>query len=291
MPFEGKTVTSDMSYKRFVFEDKNNLSAARPMGKLLYLTDAEYESDWQSYIHSHAFAELFYVRSGSGSFLIDRELFPVAKGDLLLINAHVPHTEQSDGNTPLRYFVMGINEIAFEAPNEAHYNSEPCSFLKLSKQDTVHKLLDMMILEASEEKPHFNEFCQALYEQLMITTIRDNNIDIVFTEMVTGSSTSASLKAYLEKNFHLELSLDQLAARLHINKYHMVHRFTSEYGMAPIQYLISLRIKEAKNLLANSDYSISQISKMIGFSSLSYFGQSFKRFTGSSAGEYRKKSK
>lgn len=61
--------------------------------------------------------------------------------------------------------------------------------------------------------------------------------------------------------------------------------------MPPIQYLISIRLKEAQNLLSNSDFSISQISAMCGFSSLSYFGQSFKRATGLSAGEYRTQAK
>ncbi len=280
-----------MSHIRFVFEDESHLSIYRPMGQLLYLTEAEYESDWQSYTHSHHFAELFYVRSGNGNFMLNNELIPVTKGDLLLINAHCPHTETSDGDNPLSYIVMGINSIAFDTTFASTLKNNQYGFLKLHEQSAILPLMQMMGQEARSERPHYMDYCQALYEQIMITIMRENNIDLQFTKTEDISATCASLKAYIEKNYHTELSLDTMADRLHVNKFHLAHRFTKEYGMPPIQYLISIRMREAQNLLSNSDFSVSQISEMCGFSSLSYFGQSFKRETSMSASEYRRAAK
>lgn len=277
-----------MSYTRYVFEDEGQVSNDRPLGQLLYLTEAEYEGDWPSYAHTHPFAELFYVRSGRGCFWIDENLFPVAQGDLLLINAHVPHTEKSDGSSPLRYLVLGINAIAFESPWATRLKDSPYRFLKLREQAAILPFMDALEQEAALGRPHYLDFCQALYEQLMITIVRENGMDLTFTKAVDIFSTCASVKAYMERNFHLNLSLEDLAARSHVNKFHLAHRFTSAYGVPPIQYLNQLRIKEAQNLLSNSDFSISEISQMLGFSSLSYFGQSFKRALGVSAGVYRK---
>lgn len=52
---------------------------------LLYSTYSKYEEDWSSYPHTHYFTELFFVLSGSGSFLVEDETFPIAKHDLIVI--------------------------------------------------------------------------------------------------------------------------------------------------------------------------------------------------------------
>jgi transcriptional regulator GlxA family with amidase domain len=68
----------------------------------------------------------------------------------------------------------------------------------------------------------------------------------------------------------------------------MAHTFKSEYGVSPINYLITCRIREGKRLLTETDLSLSQIAAVLGFSSSSYFSQSFRNAEGVSPTEYRK---
>ena len=77
----------------------------------------------------------------------------------------------------------------------------------------------------------------------------------------------------------------------HVSKYYLVHAFTKEYDISPINYVIQKRIEEAQQLLKNDDYTLSSISRILGFSSPSYFSQTFKRLTGISPNEYRKQSR
>lgn len=63
---------------------------------------------------------------------------------------------------------------------------------------------------------------------------------------------------------------------------------TGKWGCSPISYLLDRRIGESKRLLENSNISIRQISQQMGFSSSSYFSQSFRRYTGFSPAEYRR---
>ena len=58
-------------------------------------------------------------------------------------------------------------------------------------------------------------------------------------------------------------------------------------GISPINYLISKRIEESKNLLCTTNYSIRDISTIVGFSNSSYFSQMFKKSTGLSPREYK----
>ena len=81
----------------------------------------------------------------------------------------------------------------------------------------------------------------------------------------------------------------QLAGLAHLNKYYLAHAFQREFGVSPINYLISRRIEESRFLLRETDHSISQIAQILGFSSLSYFSQTFRRLEGVSPVEYRRR--
>ena len=61
--------------------------------------------------------------------------------------------------------------------------------------------------------------------------------------------------------------------------------------MSPINYLISRRIEESRFLLRETDHTLTLISQMLGFSSLSYFSQCFRRVEGISPMEYRKRNR
>ena len=99
------------------------------------------------------------------------------------------------------------------------------------------------------------------------------------------------MRRYIDQNCGDDLSLEQLAKFSHVNKYYLVHAFTDEYGISPINYLMHARVKKAEKLLATTDYSLSVISRTCGFSSSSYFSQTFKKVTGVSPSSYRKTSK
>ena len=86
-----------------------------------------------------------------------------------------------------------------------------------------------------------------------------------------------------------DITLELLSEKAFMNKFYLVHAFKQYKGMSPINYLIHLRIKAAKELLETTNYSIAQISESSGFSSQSYFSQTFKKFAGISPNEYRKK--
>lgn len=69
----------------------------------------------------------------------------------------------------------------------------------------------------------------------------------------------------------------------------LVHLFKKQYDISPINYLIEKRIQESMNLIENTNYSLSDISFIVGFNSQSYYSQIFKRKTGLTPAEHRKK--
>lgn len=69
--------------------------------------------------------------------------------------------------------------------------------------------------------------------------------------------------------------------------HHFRHLFKAKTGLAPFEYIIEKRIEAAKNLLSNTNKSITYISENCGFSSCSQFSMLFKKHCGLSPKQFR----
>ena len=81
----------------------------------------------------------------------------------------------------------------------------------------------------------------------------------------------------------------ELAQQLAIKKYLSAQKEDILQELCAIDYYLNLKISEAKKLIRTEKYTISQISDMLMFSCIHHFSRSFKRFTGITPSEYKKK--
>ena len=91
------------------------------------------------------------------------------------------------------------------------------------------------------------------------------------------------MRQHLNKPFTLE----ELAHYIGANPSYLCRRFKQTEGVTITQYMQTLRINAAKNMLRYSNQSISEISSWLCFHSQSRFGQIFRQITGMTPGEYR----
>lgn len=95
-----------------------------------------------------------------------------------------------------------------------------------------------------------------------------------------------SAKWYIEANFQKDLTLDEISHHVGLSKYHFARNFKEEYGVAPLQYQLRLRMQQAKKLLELHHLSITEISSLIGYSSVNAFSRAFRREFGAAPTEY-----
>lgn len=93
--------------------------------------------------------------------------------------------------------------------------------------------------------------------------------------------------AYIEENFFRDLSLEEVAEQAHMNGAYFSSSFRKYMGSSFINYLTEIRIKKAKELLADKDKKIREISSMTGFNDMRYFAKIFKKYVGVTPSEYR----
>lgn len=266
----------------------NLMKESQPPQKMILrnVASAKYGGDWHSIPHSHSYTELFYIVGGDGQFQINDRLFPVQAHQLVVVNPNILHTEVSYDAHPLEYIVIGIEgfELTIPETDEARY----CMYTFM-EDNVVLTCMQNILREMQDQAPEYHTVCQAYMEIIMVQLIRNASISVtqVHSRFPTNRQCS-SVRQYIDQHYKENISLDLLAEKVSINKYYMAHAFKREYGVSPINYLIACRIREGKRLLAETDLSLSQIANVLGFSSPSYFSQSFRNSEGMSPTEYRK---
>ena len=277
-----------MSNNRYEFMQNDSL---KKTAKLLYISSAKYGGDWHSIQHTHNCSELFYVIDGQGQFLIEDQTYPVSASDLVIVNPNVAHTEVSLNASPLKYIVLGVEGLELTATNNDD-NTNFCIINFKTHKDNILLCLQNMLTEIETKHPGYEIVCQDLMEILIVLLGRQTNFATILTPVnKKASRLCGSTKRYIDAHYQENITLDQLADVCHVSKYHLAHAFTEEYGISPINYLISRRISEAEHLLKTTDLSLSLISSTTGFSSSSYFAQIFRKQKGMSPTEFRKLSR
>lgn len=75
----------------------------------------------------------------------------------------------------------------------------------------------------------------------------------------------------IERNYNNPINLDFLSKELCVSKFHLSRLFKKHTGFSPYEYLIKQRINQAKSLLKTTEYSVGEISRIVGFESTSHF--------------------
>ena len=109
----------------------------------------------------------------------------------------------------------------------------------------------------------------------------------VFSSVDSSDLLVEKLKRYLESHYQENISLKMLEDEFYFNASYISRIFKIKTGENYSDYLLKLRIARAKELLETSNYSIRQISEMVGFSSSKYFSKVFKDMEGRQPVTYR----
>ena len=250
------------------------------------VASAKYGGDWHSTPHAHSYTELFYIIGGDGQFRINDQLFPVQAHQLVVVNPNVIHTEVSYEAHPLEYIVLGIEGLELSIPDsdEARY----CIYA-FPEDNQVLGCMQRVLQEMQTRQPEYQTVCLACMDIIMVSLLRHTSMSVTPVQSrFPANRQCAAVRQYIDRHYKENITLDLLAEKASINKYYMAHAFKREYGVSPIHYLIACRIREGKRLLSETDLSLSQIATVLGFSSPSYFSQSFRSAEGISPTEYRK---
>ena len=248
--------------------------------------------------HYHDYYELYYLWSGERIYFIKDRTYHVLQGDIVLININEMHKTLQAGPSSheriLIYFKKDfIDNIISKELNLSLLDCfSKAKVIRPEKQDLnyIEGLLFKMIEESKKASPDSELFLRVLLVEILITANRliINKRDENYEHPGSMHKKVSEIVRYINNNYEQKLSLKVVAKKFSISPYYLSRIFNKGTGFSFVEYLNSIRIKEAQKLLKNTQLNITEIAAKVGYESLTHFGRVFKTITGLSPMQYRK---
>lgn len=245
-----------------------------------YLKDVE--------LHHHDFYEIFFLISGDVTYTIESKLYRVASGDLLLISPRELHQVyiQPERSVYERYVLWVDPQVLSRLstpltdlsraldPGSPDYSNH--LRLKPEQQQQIYDLIRSLYCESQQEGYGSDLLCQSLLAQLLVNINR-----LAGQAAQSVSDTPAACRAvsqvvdYVNLHYGEPLSLDALAERFYVSKYHLSHEFNRQVGTSVYRYIQKKRLLIARQLLAQGQRP-NEVYMPCGFGDYAGFYRAFK---------------
>lgn len=252
--------------------------------------------------HSHAHYEIYYLLSGERYYFIDDRIYHVNQGDIIFIPSNVVHRTTAANNgeherTVVYFQDQLLTDLAPELKKHpiimnCFYRDSKVLRLKLVDQTTVENILTKLVAEAANSQPDSLLYQKALLIELLVIVNRlwPTEDDPSLDSLNPIHEKIHKIVRYICDNYATKITLTELSEQFYISQFYLSRMFKEVTGLTLIEYLNTVRIKEAQSLLQETDHSITEIAGLVGYDNQTYFGRMFKRNTGMTPRDYRKNS-
>jgi AraC-like DNA-binding protein/mannose-6-phosphate isomerase-like protein (cupin superfamily) len=297
---QDKDMRSQKAYGHYYFGDTYPVTVKHISGD----SEAQHPHDLTNSPHVHDFSELVIICGGHGIHTIDGVDYPVSAGDVFLLQGFVEHHFKE--RHKLEFYNVMFDPSRLELPEnelrripgyqvvfllEPNYRKRHNFKSRLHLDRTVlaqtEKMAEAMLAEAENKAPGW---APALLGQLL-------NLIVFLARQYseTGKTTQgkallriAEIISRLENAPTKNWNLDKLAAAARMSKNNFLLVFKDATGQSPIDYLLSLRLQRAAELLRTTNMRICEIAFECGFNDSNYFSRQFRRRFDTTPMQYRR---
>ena len=256
----------------------------------------EFTKEYQTYKDRHAFRELVYV--DRGEIRIDAEHYTgrLRQNQIIIHETGEIHSLGCSVDQAPNVIIIGFE---CEAEELDAFSSTP-TLLSLDCQRLLTDVIkegrtvflppyDVPNLKDMRKRRDFpfgaDQMIKLKLETFLIELIRSAH---AHPSSITDPDEYKmhEICRYINENVRERITLDDLCFLYGTNKTSLCASFKAVYGETIVGYINRKRIREAKGLFRDGGYNLTEISELVGFSSLHYFSRIFKKYEGISPTEY-----
>lgn len=261
----------------------------------------EFTNEYHTSLDAHNFCELIYVDTGTLS--VNAENF---NGDLSVNQLIIHRPDEVHSLSTSDAVAPNVIIIGFECESEAliPFSKYPVTLSPEHTKALARVMAEgMSIYEPPYDIPNTtymkkrrdfpfgaDQMIKIGLESFLITLVRDF-CENENAKEITHDTTLGNIQAihqYVTENYNTKITLDNLCFLFGTNKTTLCKSFRQEYGTTILNYINSLKIREAKSLLRKNQMNSTQIAESLGYESIHYFCRQFKKATGQTPTEYAK---
>lgn len=252
-------------------------------------------------IHWHNDLEINLIREGEAVFQVYQKSYRVRTGEGFLLNRNVPHSCSSPGNEHVRYstilvrpdFLYGDfgSDVERKCFQPFLQNSAiPCIYLTGFDENGKEILQKLNQVEEAFDRKRFcyelkikGLLCEAF--AMILYGHRQELTKFVPANLQELERLEKMLN-YLNIHFTEVISLQDLVDQVHLSREVCCRLFKKMTGKTITGYLEEYRVNKSFSLVQSGQYSMTQITEMVGFSNPSRFASAFRKRFGCNPGEY-----
>ncbi len=244
-------------------------------------------------------ARIVHVVSGESRLYSANKVLELKKGDTLImktdnfINNWLENSEHE--NTVVIVFQLTSALLQFlysnDLPNwfaEENSNNDQ-SLVKVDDHTLITSYYESLQLYMDSKELFSEEIVTSKVRELisiLINTDKTGETKSIFGNLFTASEYE--FKDTIAKNIFEDLNIEDLAFLCALSVSSFKRKFQAVYGTSPNKYITSKRLDKAQSLLRTTSLTISEVAYDCGFSDVSYFSKSYKKYYNSSPSELRK---
>ncbi len=250
-------------------------------------------------LHTHDYYEFYFYMEGDVEFEIGDRRQALKSGDFVIVPPQTPHRAfVVDAALPYRRFVFWISteyagQLAERFPDFAYLlrymDSERHRYIFHNDPVSFNAVLSKAI--ALLEEIHGSHFgrgavIEIRVEDLLMLLCRTVHDKVNPTVNKASLPLYEQVMAYIDENPEQDITLDSLAERFYVSKYHIAHSFKEKLGISVHQYLIKKRLAACRDAILMNE-KISEVCLAYGFKDYPSFFKAFRKEYGMSPKEYR----
>ncbi len=232
--------------------------------------------------HNNYFV-LEYVISGKGYLEINGKTYELEAGDIYCIEPGYDHLYYSDTKEPFEKMWINFFSDFFVDVFKTYGISGKFVFKKCKCIHLFHELQRIAKISNYSDEICF-QISSIIFQIVCIMAENAHNQTYI-------SDNAKHIKEYLDNALFSNITIEEIALQMHLSKIQITREFTKYYNQTPYNYLLTIKIKMAEQLLIHSNLRVNEISDKLAFSDPHYFSRIFKKKTGLPPSEYQQSKK
>lgn len=235
-------------------------------------------------VRAYGCGSVEYVIRGKGTVTENNRTFRVKAGDVFILHKGAYHNYYPDPDDPWTKLWVQISGPTSGEILKAYGLSSINHIPDFNLEEELFNIRAIIHGETDAET------IDREGPQLCLRLIQKIHAELRRREMVGRvPSLAESVRERIDNLPDGYITLDQLAEEFHFSKQYLIRVFKAQYGITPHEYILERKIGLAQSLLKRTDLSVRQIAERLHFCDVSYFTDFFRRRTGETPLEHRKK--